>query len=189
MHMKRRRGASALTFLTAVFFAFSLMVLGQASAADKPGDLKVKGQVKSVSNKAKTLSVTVKDKGVMLFKFNDQTKFINFTKTKEIKYPTAVVVQYKTEGPDNVALSIKKALVSLPKGVSEIKTDQVAALVAKGPDAGNYFLVDARPATVASAAHIPTAVSIPVTVLAKEGAKLLPADKKKPLIFYCGGPT
>ena len=189
MHMKKRRGASTFAFLTAVLFAFSLMVLGQAAAADKPGDLQVKGQVKAVSNKAKTLSVTIKDKGSMLFKFNDNTQFINFTKTKEIQNPTAVVVKYKTEGPDNVALSIKKALISLPKGVSEIKTDEVAALVEKGPEAGNYFLVDARPATVASAGHIPTAVSIPVNVLGKKGAELLPEDKKKPLIFYCGGPT
>jgi len=187
--MSKRSRISPLTFLTTVFFAFSLMFLGQAMAADKPGDLQVKGQVKAVSNKAKTLSVNVKDKGVFLFKFNDDTKFINFTKTKEIKYPTAVVVKYKTEGPDKVALSIKKALVSLPKGVTEIKTDEVAALVAKGPDAGNYFLVDARPATVASAGHIPTAVSIPVTLLGKKGAELLPKDKNKLLIFYCGGPT
>jgi hypothetical protein len=187
--MDKRRKISALTFLTAVFFAFSLMFLGQAVAADKPGDLQVKGQVKAVSNKAKTLSLNVKDKGVMLFKFNDKTQFVNFTKTKEIKYPTAVVVKYKTEGPDNVATSIKKALVSLPKGVTEIKTDEVAALVKKGPDAGNYFLVDARPATVASAGHIPTAVSIPVTTLKKKGAELLPKDKNKLLIFYCGGPT
>lgn len=187
--MKKRRSVTTLTFLTAIFFAFSLMVLGQAAAADKPADLQVKGQVKAVSNKAKTLSIDVKDKGVMLFKFNDTTKFVNFTKTSEIKYPTAVVVKYKTEGPDNVALSIKKALISLPKGVTEIKTEEVAALVAKGPEAGNYFLVDARPATVASAGHIPTAVSIPVNVLGKKGAELLPSDKSKLLIFYCGGPT
>ena len=187
--MNKRRRGSTLTFFAAVFFAFSLTFLGQAITAEKSGDLKVKGQVKAVSNKAKTLSLNVKDKGVMLFKFNNDTKFINFTKTKEIKYPTAVLVTYKTEGPDNMALSIKKALVSPPKGVTEIKTEEVAALVEKGPDAGNYFLVDARPATVASAGHIPTAVSIPVNVLKKKGAELLPSDKNKLLVFYCGGPT
>ena len=187
--MNKRRRVSNLTFFTAAFFAVSLMFLGQAAAAEKSDDLKVKGQVKAVSNKAKTLSLNIKGKGVMLFKFNDTTKFINFTKTKEIKYPTAVVVKYKTEGPDNMALSIKKALISLPKGVTEIKTDEVVALVEKGPEAGNYFLVDARPATVASAGHIPTAVSIPVNVLKKKGAELLPPDKNKLLVFYCGGPT
>ncbi len=187
--MKKRRRVSISNWMTAIFVVLSLMLAGQAVAAETSGDLTVKGQVKAVSNKAKTLSIDVKDKGQMLFKFNDSTQFINFTKTKEIKYPTAVVVTYKVEGPDNVATSIKKALVTLPKGVTEIKTDEVVALVEKGPEAGNYFLVDARPATVASAAHIPTAVSIPVPVLKKKGKELLPEDKSKLLIFYCGGPT
>ena len=187
--MNKKRAASTIKVLAAVLFVFSFMFFSQAVAAEKAEDLQVKGQVKAVTNKAKTVSVNVKDKGVMLFKFNDSTTFINFTKTSEIKYPTAVVVKYKTVGPDNVALSIKKALISLPTGVTEIKTDEVAALVEKGPKAGNYFLVDARPATVASAGHIPTAVSIPVNVLGKKGAELLPADKSMMLIFYCGGST
>ncbi len=186
--MDKRRATNAIRVL-ALLFAFSFIFFSQVVAAEKAADLQVKGQVKAVTNKAKTVSVNVKDKGVMLFKFNDSTKFINFTKTSEIKYPTAVVVQYKTEGPDNIALSIKKALVSLPKGVSEIKTDEVAALVEKGPKVGHYFLVDARPAAVSSAGHIPTAVPIPVNILQKKGAELLPADKSTMLIFYCGGPT
>ena len=186
--MNKRRGTNAIRVF-ALLFAFSFIFFSQAVAAEKAEDLQVKGQVKAVTNKAKTVSVSVKDKGVMLFKFNDSTKFINFTKTKEIKYPTAVVVKYKVEGPDNVALSIKKALISLPKGVTEIKTDELAALVEKGPKAGHYLLVDARPASVASAGHIPTAVSIPVNLLKKKGAELLPADKSAMLIFYCGGPT
>ena len=99
------------------------------------------------------------------------------------------MVKYKVEGPDNVALSIKKALISLPKGVTEIKTAEVAALVERGPKTGNYLLVDARPAKIASAGHIPTAVSIPVNVLKKKGKELLPADKNTMLVFYCGGPT
>ena len=187
--MNRRRGVSTVKVLAAMLFAFSLMFFSQAAAAENKGDLQVKGQVKAVTNKAKTVSVNVKGKGCILFKFNDGTKFINFTKTKEIKYPTAVVVKYKVEGPDNIALSIKKALISLPKGVTEIKTDEVVALVEKGPKAGNYFLVDARPPKIASSGHIPTAISIPVNVLKKKGAELLPADKSKMLIFYCGGPT
>ncbi|MBW2709330.1 MAG: hypothetical protein JRD04_08635, partial [Deltaproteobacteria bacterium] len=111
---KRRSGISTIKAFAAVLFAVSFMFFSQAAAAEKIGDLQVKGQVKAVTNKAKTVSVNVKGKGLMLFKFHDGTKFINFTKTKEIKYPTAVVVKYKVEGPDNVALSIKKALISLP---------------------------------------------------------------------------
>jgi hypothetical protein len=189
MHMNKKRATSTIRVLAAILFAFSFMFLSQAAAAEKSGDLQVKGKVKAVTNKAKTVSVNVKGKGLMLFKFDDGTKFINFTKTKEIKFPTAVVVKYKVEGPDNVALSIKKALISLPKGVTEIKTDEVVAMVEKGPKAGNYFLVDARPAKIASAGHIPTAVSIPVNVLKKKGSELLPVDKNTMLVFYCGGPT
>ncbi len=187
--MNKKRATLTIKVFAAMLFAFSFIFFSQVTAAEKRGDLQVKGQVKAVTNKAKTVSVNVKGKGLMLFKFNDGTKFINFTKTKEIKYPTAVVVKYKTEGPDNVAISIKKALISLPKGVTEIKTDEVVALVEKGPKAENYFLVDARPPKVASAGHIPTAVSIPVNVLKKKGEKLLPADKNTMLVFYCGGPT
>ena len=107
--MNRKRATSTIRVLAAILFAFSFIFLSQVAAAEKSGDLKVKGQVKAVTNKAKTVSVKVKGKGLMLFKFNDGTKFINFTKTKEIKFPTAVVVKYKVEGPDNVALSIKKS--------------------------------------------------------------------------------
>ena len=87
--MNKRRGTNAIRVF-ALLFAFSFIFFSQAVAAEKAEDLQVKGQVKAVTNKAKTVSVSVKDKGVMLFKFNDSTKFINFTKTKEIKYPTAV---------------------------------------------------------------------------------------------------
>jgi hypothetical protein len=113
-HMNKKRATSTIRVFAAVLFAFSFMFFSQVTAAEKSTDLQVKGQVKAVTNKAKTVSVNVKGKGLMLFKFNDGTKFINFTKTKEIKYPTAVVVKYKVEGPDNVALSINKALISLP---------------------------------------------------------------------------
>lgn len=152
-------------------------------------NLEIKGQVKAVSNKAKTVSVEVTGKGVIILKFNDATKFINAQSGKDIPPPTGVIVKYKAVGPDKIATSITKALVKLPPGVVEIKTDELASLVKKGPMEGKYFLVDSRPAKIAAAAHIPTAVSIPVTVLQEQGEKLLPADKDKPVIFYCGGPT
>lgn len=187
--MNKKRWTLGIVILTVMVFSLSLFLVDHAIAAQESAVVEIKGKVKAVSNKAKTLSVTVKGKGVVMLKFNDATEFVNFKKTKEIKPPTAVVVKYKTVGPDNIATYVKKALVKLPAGVTEIKTDELAALVAKGPVAGDYYLVDARPAKVASAQHIPTAVSIPVNVLKKNGKKLLPSDKNKLLIFYCGGPT
>jgi len=160
-----------------------------AAKAEAPGVVEVKGQVKAISNKARTVSVTVEGKGVVMVKFDDATEFVNFKETKEIEPPTAVLVKYKTVGPDNVAIHIKKAFVKLPAGVTEIKTDELAGLVSKGSIAGNYCLIDARPAKIAAASHIPTAVSIPVTELKEKGETLLPCDKEKLVIFYCGGPT
>jgi len=187
--MNKKRWTLGISILAVMVFSLSLFPVDYATAAQESAVVQIKGKVKAVSNKAKTLSVTVKGKGVVMLKFNDTTEFVNFKKTKEIKPPTAVVVKYKTMGPDNIATYVKKALITLPAGVTEIKTAELAALVEKGSVAGNYYLVDARPAKVAASSHIPTAVSIPVNVLKEKGEKLLPADKNKLLIFYCGGPT
>jgi len=187
--MNKKRWLSGISILAVMAFSITLFLVDYATAAQENAVVQIKGKVKAVSNKAKTLSVTVKGKGVVMLKFNDATEFVNFKKTKEIKPPTAVVVKYKAVGPDKIATYVKKALVKLPAGVTEIKTAELAALVEKGPVVGNYYLVDARPAKIAAAAHIPTAVSIPVNLFKEKGEKLLPADKNKLIIFYCGGPT
>jgi len=193
--MKKRKWGQWMAVFAAVafclFLGFSAAVHAEepATKAEATREAEIKGQVKSVSDKAKTVSVTVEGKGVVLVKFNDATEFVNFKETKEIEPPTGVLVKYKTVGPDQVATLIKKTLVSLPPGVTEIKTEEMAELVAKGPAKGNYCLIDSRPAKVAAAELIPTAISVPVTVMEEKGEKSLSAAKDKLLIFYCGGPT
>ena len=193
--MKERKSMKRSLVVNALICFLFLFVASYAGAQDSSrqaaqGELiEIKGQVKAVSNKAKTVSVEVTGKGVVVLKFNDATKFINAQSGKDIGPPTGVIVTYKVVGPDKIATSIKKALVKLPTGVAEIKTDELASLVEKGPVEGNYCLIDSRPAKIASAAHIPTAISIPVTLLQEKGEKLLPCDKDKLVIFYCGGPT
>ena len=51
------------------------------------------------------------------------------------------------------------------------------------------FLVDSRPAARYNQSHLPGAVSIPVPMLEKKQAALLPKDKNELIVFYCGGPT
>ena len=187
--MRKKRWVLGINILAVMVFSFSLFLVDYAAAAQEGAVVEIKGKVKAVSNKAKTLSVVVKGKNTVMLKFNDATEFVNFKKTKEIKPPTGVLVKYKTVGPDNIATYVRKALVKLPAGVKEIKTAELAALVAKGLVAGKYCLIDSRPAKIAAAAHIPTAISIPVNVLKEKGEKLLPCDKDKVIIFYCGGPT
>ncbi len=155
------------------------------------GDLQsVKGKVKGFANpnQSKTISINVKGKGVMVFKYTDDTQFKNFKYLNELKGETAVV-KYKSEGPDKIASVISKAYVKLPKGVAELTVKEVAEVVKAGPEVGNVVLIDARPVKRFNEGHIPSAVSIPFSKLKKEGVKLLPADKKTPVYFYCGGPT
>ncbi|MEN8265115.1 MAG: rhodanese-like domain-containing protein [Nitrospirota bacterium] len=175
---------------------FASSIPAQAAGMSRPDDtvngklLSAKGKVKGFADprQSKTISVDVKKKGIMVFRYSDATKFINFKYLTELKGETAVV-KYRTVGSDKVAAVIKKAFVKLPEGVAEIKAAGMAELVKKGPEAGNYFLVDARPAKRYEEGHIPGAVSIPVSKLKKEGAELLPPDKNTPMVFYCGGPT
>ena len=193
--MKKRKWGQWMAVLTAIGFCLSIgfaangFAAEPAAKAEGAGEVEIKGQVKSVSDKAKTVSVTVEGKGVVLVKFDDATEFVNFKETKEIEPPTGVLVKYKAVGPDQVATLIKKALVTLPAGITEIKTEELAELVAKGPAKGNYCLIDSRPVKVAAAELIPTAVSVPVTVMEEKGEKSLSAAKDTVLIFYCGGPT
>ncbi len=187
-----------LSVFTAVIISFAaLLILMTGNPARASQDVKgqeelisVKGKVKGFANPSQsmTISIAVKEKGVMVFKYTDATIFKNFKQLPELKGESAVI-KYRTAGPDKVAVEIKKAFVKLPKGVGELKVEEMAALISKGPETSHYFLVDARPAKRYEEGHIRGAVSIPVPKLKKEGAKLLPQDKNMPLIFYCGGPT
>lgn len=108
--------------------------------------------------------------------------------------------EVKSQAPasQTVAAAPKQAtkpkLPPLPKGSTVITTEQLKALVDKGPEAGNYLLFDSRPASRFHSGTIPTSLMLPVAEqekLDKEGKShpLLGPDKNKTLIFYCGGPT
>jgi hypothetical protein len=150
-----KRHLTGITMLFLMVFLFSLslsdydsaLLVMSAEAAENGDIISVKGKVKGFSDprQSKTISVDVTKKGVLVFKYTDSTTFKNFRTLPELTNE-AVVVEYRTVGPDYVATSITKALVKLPAGVAEIKTAEVAALVEKGPVKGNYFLADARPA-------------------------------------------
>jgi rhodanese-related sulfurtransferase len=144
------------------------------------------GKVTGKSNKAKTISIEVGGKNEFV-KFDDKTVGVDHAVEGE-----ASIIQFEMRGGDRFATDIKPKLVTLPEGVKEIKTDELAKLIAMGPDEGNYVLIDSRPAPRYHEGHIPTAISVPETVLKDTDAAFLPGDAKlnnTQLIFYCGGPT
>lgn len=150
----------------------------------KSEQLVYEGEVAGVSERAKTLSITV-GKGdqakVMMVKFDDKTKGVNqAAKGRPVK------VVYEMRGSESFATDVQLKLAKLPPGVAEIKTPELQKLV---KDNAPMFLVDSRPPARYDQAHLPGAHSIPLPMLEKKQAEVLPKDKNLMLIFYCGGIT
>ena len=150
---------------------------------------KVKGKITNISQKAKTIALAKKDKSFFLLKFSDDTTLKGVASTKEFKVGEAIFVHYTTVGGENIASSLEKAIVKLPKGVTEIKTDELAKLIESDK---NLVIIDARPPVKYGEGHIASAISIPFSKLVKmkdNGSQLFDKYKDKQLVFYCGGPT
>jgi hypothetical protein len=156
---------------------------GQAVAA-KQEAADYKGKIIGVSKKAKTISIEVGsgDKAkVIMVKFDDNTKGIEFAKNGE-----AATIAWEKRGDDQVATVIKPNLAKLPEGVTEIKPDEMKQLLDKKAD---VVIIDSRPAKPYAQSHLPNAVSMPVDEYAAKAPELLPKEKDKLLVFYCGGYT
>jgi predicted sulfurtransferase len=149
----------------------------------------VKGKISNISQKAKTIAIAGKDDSLFFLKFNDATELKGVESSKDFKVGEAIVASYKVEGGENIATTLEKALVKLPKGVKEIKTDELAKMMAEGK---GVVVVDARPPIKYDEFHIPGSVSVPYSKLVKmgdDGKKLLEKYMDKQLVFYCGGNT
>lgn len=164
---------------------------GKTTTAAKPAATEVKqdknvykGSVTGKSNKAKSISMTVgkgKDAKTVMVKFDDNTKGVEHATPGH-----AAIVEYEMRGSDKFATVIKPKLAKLPAGVTEIKTPEMEKLIA---DKTDMVLIDARPGKRYAAAHMPGAVNLSVPDYEKKAATVLPKDKNKLLVFYCGGPT
>jgi len=150
---------------------------------------KIKGKITNISQKAKTIALSNNETGFFLFKFNDDTELKGVAAANEFKTDEAIVVEYMADGDEFLAKSIEKALVKLPKGIKEIKTDELAE---KLKSDANIVVIDARPPVKYAEGHIAGSISIPFSKLTKmgdDGAKLLEQYKDRQLVFYCGGST
>jgi len=156
----------------------------QPAAAEQQTKNVYKGPVVGKSNKAQTISIQV-GKGdaakTMMVRFDDQTKGMEFAKKGE-----AAIITWEQRGNEKFATVIKPKLAKLPDGVTEIKVEELHGLLEGDTP---LTLVDARPLMRYDQGHIPGAISIPVPKLKEKKAEVLPKDKDKLLVFYCGGPT
>ena len=149
----------------------------------------IKGKITNISQKAKTIALENKDNSFFILKFSDDTILKGAESAKDFDVDEAISVHYTTVNGENIAISLEKAIVKLPEGVTEIKTDELVKQIETNK---NLVIVDARPPIVYAEGHLAGAVSIPLSKLAKmgdDGAQLLDKYKDKQLVFYCGGPT
>ena len=157
------------------------------STATPSGANVVAGKILSLSRKANSLTIETDDHKTELIRFDNATKGLEHLTLNE-----ETVITLAERGGEKVASEITPRHAILPAGVGEASLDEVAALIRRGPEQGNYFLVDSRPTGRWEAGHIPTAVSIPLDRLEATGATFLPSEAKinhTLLIFYCDGPT
>lgn len=146
----------------------------------------VAGDFQSRSNKAKSISVKVAPGKNIIVKFTKDTKVENVPSIKKLKKPIPVQVTYVQKGNDMVATKIvAKPKFEVPKD-KLVSVQELAALVAQGPDKGGFMLLDSRPPIRYFEGHIPGAVMMPFPKMPDMMGKL-PKDKNTPLIFYCGG--
>lgn len=158
-----------------------------AATEQKKDDNVYKGKITGKSKKAKSIIMQVgqePDLKTVMVKYDDATKGLEDAVEGE-----GAIIAFEVRGEDKYAVDIKPKLAQLPEGVTEAQPDDIAALVALGPEKGQYLLVDSRPAKPYDEGHVPSAVSIPTPKLKKEGESLLPANKDLALVFYCGGVT
>ena len=199
--MTGRKKSVNLLFLAAALAAFFLAQPEQALAAD---DLKsgkclkchteytddanlVAGDFISRSNKAKSISVQTSGDKIQIIKFTKDTTVENVPNIKTLKKPIPVAVTFVRQGPDLVATAIKaKPQIKVPEN-QLIETEQLAKLVAQGPEKANFVLVDSRPPIRYEEGHIPGALSMPFPMMPKLMSSVLPKDKSELVVFYCGG--
>ena len=154
----------------------------------------VRGNLGTVSQDFNTLQVKVGGT-VWIVKYDDKTSVIKGDKTlgagEIVNIPPKKEVLVSFTGtldkPQATSIAVK-----MPYKVPEhqkFSNAETVKLVAMGPEKGNYTLVDARPAGAYLDGHIPTAISLPYGKFADECTTVLPQDKDRLLVFYCGGPT
>lgn len=165
-----------------------------AEPAQQPAIGKLKGKIKTVVGKNKTISLTVEGKGLVVVKYSDATKLVNAASFKDLHPDELLNVEYQLLGAENMATVLGKVVAELPTGVSLMGLGEAYALVQQGPQAGSYTMFDSRPGSRYHEGHISGAKSLPFAEMEKadkEGklAALLPPEKDKLLVFYCGGVT
>jgi len=154
----------------------------------------VRGKMVSVSSEFKSLNVTV-GPVVWIVKYGDNLKVKEGDNSggadalKTIPRDREIAVTFT--GDENAPVAVQVAVKQPYKVAAEkiIAVEKLQELIAQGPEAGKFTLLDSRPGPMYAEGHIPGSVSLPYAAFKEKAAALLPADKGALVIFYCAGET
>jgi hypothetical protein len=144
------------------------------------------GKFVDVSSKVKSIQLKIDNDNEIIF-FDDSTELKNAPSFKEIPKQESVRVTYGKKDGKLFAkqVEVKKGLQVPPEQL--IGVEELADLVAKGPEKGKYVLLDSRPPEMYNQGFMPTALAMPFGAFDKLQDKLLPKDKEITQIYYCAG--
>jgi hypothetical protein len=144
------------------------------------------GKFVDLSRKAKTIQLQIGPE-MEVIHFDDATVLKNAPAMKDIPKQESVRVTYAKKDGKTYAreVEVKKGL-EVP-GDKLASVEEVAKLVAMGPEKGRYVLLDSRPGPAYDEGHIPTAKKMPFFAFDDLQEKILPADKEMLQIYYCSG--
>lgn len=163
----------------------------------KAGPNETFGMFENVAFKSQSIQLKI-DAATEIVKFDPKTIQVveaGDAKTPEAMYEIRKGHETKVEFVEkDGAKTVAKIWFKGPIKIAAeklVKYDEVAALVAKGPEAGNYVLVDSRPLPRVMEGTIPTSINLPFTTKGFDAlaAEKLPADKSKFIVFFCQGIT
>jgi hypothetical protein len=152
-----------------------------------PNTKLIMGDFQSYSRKANLLTVKIGPRPIVV-KVMDQTKLENAATYRDLTGDNALKIAFE-EKPDGYYA--QKVTVKPKLKVPEnqlMTTKEMEKLVALGPEAGKFVLLDSRPAYRYQEERIPGAKNMPLPNFDKL-TDLLPQDKAQMVIFYCQGPT
>lgn len=147
----------------------------------------VLGDFQSYSRQANLLTVKVGQRSQVV-KVTDSTKLVNAATYRDITSDNAlkVTVEEKADGLYAKVVTVKPPLKVPEKQL--MSTEELAKLIALGPEKGKYTLLDSRPAYRFQEERIPGALNQPLPNFDKL-TNLFPQDKNQMVIFYCQGFT
>jgi hypothetical protein len=144
------------------------------------------GKFIDVSTKANAIMLGI-DKDKEIIYFDDATTLKNAENIRAIPKQESVRVTYIKKDGKNFAKEVEvKKGIAVPKE-QLASVEDVAKLVAQGPEKGKYVLLDSRPAAMYNEGHIPTAVAFPFPEFDKLAETVLPKDKEVLQVYYCIG--